>query len=794
MKNSTIGELGKVKNFSLFLALGVSGIVLLLLNLLPGLRSATQWELDAMFRLRPRDEAIVIQEGAVAQGLNPRLNPDILLLGVDTRTLSRFGRWPFPRFRHADLLNTLTRIKDQDQRESAVLLDFFFIDSTEDPVSDALLSDAIFQNGNLLLEVIPNVDTFSFELQKEMDARFSMLHALDPSLSEIQGNWLDMPAYQGMENPLVPFIEGSAGYGHAVFQSDSDGSFRRQPLVLKYTQPIDEISLTAFITHPEILDSIDYENYQRFGFLDSLNYSRSIPVDILTDPDELTSFLQANSITRSFSDPEGQEIEDYFIRMYQDYFIPAITLRLAAHHLHVPLEQIQVVLGEHIVIPSPKAIDPQTGELGPYRILRKPAVYDEQENIVEPAIFEEPEEIQIPIDDWGNMVINYLGPRSSEDSSGFQTFPVRSYAGYAARATGPIFETWPETLLLDNKIIMAGAFSSGMADDEKLTPYGLMYGVEVHANALNTILMTDFLYPVESWVQILTLFGLTLVVGLISGRVPTIWAFVITVLLLVGGFLINVYLVFSEYSYVFNYSVPAVSALLTFVLIIIYRVVTEEKDKRMIRSMFSRYVSPGVVNEILQNPPELGGVDKELTVFFSDIRGFTTLSEALTPQELVAHLNLYLTAMTNVILEFQGTLDKYVGDEIMCFWGAPLPQADHAYLACRCAIRQIDRLNELNAGWPPEKQIKIGIGINSGIMTVGNMGSLGRMNYTLMGDNVNLGARLEGTNKQYLTQIIISEYTYGLVKNRVIARELDTIRVKGKNKPVVIYELLDIIE
>jgi len=306
--------------------------------------------------------------------------------------------------------------------------------------------------------------------------------------------------------------------------------------------------------------------------------------------------------------------------------------------------------------------------------------------------------------------------------------------------------------------------------------------------------MTDFLYPVESWVQILTLFGLTLVVGLISGRVPTIWAFVITVLLLVGGFLINVYLVFSEYSYVFNYSVPAVSALLTFVLIIIYRVVTEEKDKRMIRSMFSRYVSPGVVNEILQNPPELGGVDKELTVFFSDIRGFTTLSEALTPQELVAHLNLYLTAMTNVILEFQGTLDKYVGDEIMCFWGAPLPQADHAYLACRCAIRQIDRLNELNAGWPPEKQIKIGIGINSGIMTVGNMGSLGRMNYTLMGDNVNLGARLEGTNKQYLTQIIISEYTYGLVKNRVIARELDTIRVKGKNKPVVIYELLDIIE
>jgi adenylate cyclase len=130
----------------------------------------------------------------------------------------------------------------------------------------------------------------------------------------------------------------------------------------------------------------------------------------------------------------------------------------------------------------------------------------------------------------------------------------------------------------------------------------------------------------------------------------------------------------------------------------------------------------------------------------------------------------------------------------MCFWGAPLPQEDHAILACKSAIRQMDRLRELNEEWPPEKRIDIGIGLNSGIMTVGNMGSLGRMNYTLMGDNVNLGARLEGTNKQYGTNIIISEYTYGLVKDRVIARELDNIRVKGKNKPVQIYELIDIPE
>jgi adenylate cyclase len=221
---------------------------------------------------------------------------------------------------------------------------------------------------------------------------------------------------------------------------------------------------------------------------------------------------------------------------------------------------------------------------------------------------------------------------------------------------------------------------------------------------------------------------------------------------------------------------------------------TEEKDKKRIKNMFGKYVSPTVVEQMMTNPPELGGVDQELTVFFSDIRGFTTLSESMSPQALVNHLNEYLTAMTDIILEYLGTLDKYVGDEVMCFWGAPLPQPEHALLACKCAIRQLRALEELNKSWPAEKRIAIGIGINSGIMTVGNMGSPGRLNYTLMGDMVNLGARLEGTNKQYLTNCIISEYTYSHVKDKVIARELDNIRVKGKNKPVLIYELIDIVD
>ncbi|HQG39827.1 MAG TPA: adenylate/guanylate cyclase domain-containing protein, partial [Spirochaetales bacterium] len=242
------------------------------------------------------------------------------------------------------------------------------------------------------------------------------------------------------------------------------------------------------------------------------------------------------------------------------------------------------------------------------------------------------------------------------------------------------------------------------------------------------------------------------------------------------------------------YPTIAFPVFITFLSIVVYRAFTDEKDKKAIRETFGKYLSPKVVDQLVQNPPELGGVDKELTVFFSDIRGFTTLSENMTPQELVNHLNIYLTAMTDIILEYGGTIDKYMGDAIMAFWGAPLPQPNHAELACKCALKQLQVLSELNAQWPESKRINIGIGLNSDIMTVGNMGSKLRMNYTLMGDPVNSGSRLESTNKEYGTKIIISEFTYAHIKDKFIVRELDNIRVKGKNKPVLIYELVDCLE
>ena len=228
--------------------------------------------------------------------------------------------------------------------------------------------------------------------------------------------------------------------------------------------------------------------------------------------------------------------------------------------------------------------------------------------------------------------------------------------------------------------------------------------------------------------------------------------------------------------------------------IAIYRYVKEEREKKKIRGAFQYYLTASVINEMLKDPTnlKLGGDKKDLSVLFSDIRGFTTISEKLTPEELVRLLNEYLTAMTNIVFKYEGLLDKYMGDAIMAVFGAPLDQPDHARRACLTALEMMEDLHKLQKKWEAEGRpiLNIGIGINTGDMVVGNMGSEMRFDYTVMGDMVNLGSRLEGINKEYGSNIILSEFTYNVVQDSVSCRELDWVRVKGKNKPVKIFELL----
>jgi adenylate cyclase len=231
-----------------------------------------------------------------------------------------------------------------------------------------------------------------------------------------------------------------------------------------------------------------------------------------------------------------------------------------------------------------------------------------------------------------------------------------------------------------------------------------------------------------------------------------------------------------------------------YVSLTFYKYFTEERGKKELKQTFQKYVSPAVVDEILADPGniELGGKKLRLTVFFSDVRGFTTISEKLDPRALSDLLNSYLTPMTELVFQNRGTLDKYMGDAIMAFFGAPIQYPDHAKFACRCALQSLEKLKELQERLKAQGLpiIDIGIGLNTGDMSVGNMGSETVRSYTVMGDAVNLGSRLEGINKEYGTRIIISEFTYAEVKDSFVCREIDWVRVKGKVLPVKIYELM----
>jgi adenylate cyclase len=228
--------------------------------------------------------------------------------------------------------------------------------------------------------------------------------------------------------------------------------------------------------------------------------------------------------------------------------------------------------------------------------------------------------------------------------------------------------------------------------------------------------------------------------------------------------------------------------------IIIHRYVAEEQARVRLRQTFESYVAPAVVQEIMKHPDNLrlGGERRELTILFTDIRGFTTLSENLAPEELVKVLHDFLNPMSNIIIQHRGTIDKYIGDAIMALYGAPLDLPDHARLACRTGLDMVATLRELGSQWAAQgrPQFRIGVGINSGVAAVGNMGSDRLFDYTAVGDNVNLASRLEGLNKYYGTEILISQATVNNLHGEFILRPVDLVQVKGKAQHLEVFELL----
>lgn len=347
---------------------------------------------------------------------------------------------------------------------------------------------------------------------------------------------------------------------------------------------------------------------------------------------------------------------------------------------------------------------------------------------------------------------------------------------------------------LRDKIVLIGPTAVDLQDDY-LSPVseGLsMAGVEIHANAIQTLITKEFLRDQSSLSLMLSIVAILVLNLIIFSFLKVRYALLLLIIEVVGLLILGI--VAYEFRILVNVVYPILVSFLSFMGSYSLRFILEQNKRKFIEGAFSRYVNKDVMKQIQNDPSmlKLGGAKVDLTVLFSDIAGFTTISENFKPEELVGFLNEYLGEMTDIIMKRQGTLDKYEGDAIMAFWNAPLPQHDHALNACLAALENQKKLAALRKKWSkmnlPEMRVRIGI--NTGEAVVGNMGSSERFNYTAMGDNVNLASRLEGINKQYGTYLMISQHTHEDVKEEVFCRELDDLRVKGKKTAVKVFELM----
>ena len=346
---------------------------------------------------------------------------------------------------------------------------------------------------------------------------------------------------------------------------------------------------------------------------------------------------------------------------------------------------------------------------------------------------------------------------------------------------------------MDGRIVLFGDVSE-VSHDYFETPIGRIYGIEYIAATIATLLGGGALQPagigVELALALLVLVGLVASSFLVQPGLRLVGE-----LALLGVWSALVTWLYSSQGVIASMSYMLIAGFLSILATNVRYYLAERGQKALIRDAFGQYLSPKVVNILVKDPSRLtlGGEEREMTAFFSDVASFSTISEQLTPEELVALLNEYLTAMCDIIAETDGTVDKFEGDAIIAFWGAPLSQPDHARLACFAAIDMQNHMVGYRDRLAREGRpaLNVRMGLNTGRMLVGNMGSAQRMDYTIMGDAVNLAARLEGANKFYQTYTMISGFTYDQVADDVEARELDLIRVVGKREAVRVYELLD---
>jgi adenylate cyclase len=630
----------------------------------------------------------------------------IVIVGIDEKSLQELGQWPWPRILMAKLIETLSNagarvvgldIVWPEPEQRVGILDVLYGEASV--LGETSLIGNLRDRFHDIARENPEMDAFLREARRGVHPDFIFANAIKESQKVVLGNFFfmhpeEIQSLTNDEASMPPLLHESE-YPVVRKGSSSEGSV---PFLLKPFRIKENIPVLA-------------KSARAFGYF-----------NMLPDPD---------GVVRSI--PLVMEYED---------------------HMLVPLSLQTLRYSD-----DPSSLVLFLGSFGVARVQWK--------------------DRRIPTSELGLMYINYRGKS--------RTFPYLS-------AVDVLRKRVPSDEIRD-KIILLGAVATGIYD-LRVTPLDTVFpGVEIHASIIDNILQGDFIVRPE-WTALIDMLILVLL-GLLFGWVfPRLRPLHGAVFMLIA-FTVHLYLnawVLVEQGIWLNVIYPSLMIPVSYLGVTLYRYIHEEKEKRMIKGAFQFYVTPSVVNQMLQDPNalRLGGQRRELTVLFSDIRGFTSISESLNPEGLVHLLNEYLTEMTNVVFRHDGTLDKYIGDAIMAIYGAPIPQQDHPMRACLTALDMMNELHKLHARWKDQAAppIDIGIGINTGEMVVGNMGSERRFDYTVMGDHVNLASRLEGLNRQYGTHIITSEFTYPLIQEHLLCRELDYVRVKGRAKPVRIYEIL----
>ena len=688
-----------------------------------------------------------------SQTLDEMPEAQVVVAGIDEKAIEKYGQFPWPRSLIGDFIRTAG-----EGGASVIAFDVAFVDEDRSNVRPSvrrirqtLLDSQLGPDGDLAALEASIKKTLTKKERERLlplieglrDSSRSFLSRLDDEIGAKTPDELLAASVKEYQDKTVLGFMGYSNTEDFIDLTEDDMKIlekdaRRYSIDTVYDPTvmlIGDQEVDKFTPASRPIESLQIPNVDWVGF--------HLPLSILRKEAAYIGSFNA------FPDPDGPLRSVPLVFRYKDFLMPSLSAQSAALFNESPIEP--VLLQSSGIIES-EALEGVN--LGGFET--------------------------VPTDREGRLLVRYY----SKPEEFFPTFSIASFLDGSV-----------DPSLYEGKVILVGMTALGLYDLRPNPFSPTTPGVYIHAMAIQNILDELFLQrpPLAAVWEVLAYILLSLFLAFSIPKLRPYLALLELIAVIAGIYIIDQLVLFPQ-GYWVLIVYPSLMCVTVFLCLTVYGYLTEGREKGEIRKAFQYYLSKNVVDQVLTDPQELqlGGKKARCTVLFSDIRGFTTISEQLDAKALSELLNEYLTPMTNVVFNNNGTLDKYMGDAIMAFFGAPIEHDNHAVEGCYTALEMMEELAVLQEGWAKSGtfSLDVGIGLNTGDMSVGNMGSRIRFDYTVMGDNVNLGSRLEGINKEYRTNIIISESTFEGAKDFIHAREMDLVRVKGKREPVRIYELI----